>query len=72
VSNRPPNLPFPVTLRDDIEFEMHDITDRSIRWTIRRLVSLAYARGFDDGSLHRTIVDGNDDQAEKRAKEDQP
>lgn len=72
MSSKQPNPPFPITLRDDVEFELHDVADTSVRWKVRRLVALAYAHGFADGALYQNITEGNDRRAERDAKDGAP
>lgn len=44
-------LPIPPGTRDRIDREIRKIEDRSLRYSVRRLVEVAYADGYEDGHL---------------------
>lgn len=46
--------PIPSNTRDRIERALSDVTDRDLRYKVRRLVEIAYADGYEDGHLAGT------------------
>lgn len=46
--------PIPAATRDRIERALSDVTDRDLRYKVRRLVEIAYADGYEDGHLAGT------------------
>lgn len=59
-------LPLSPRVRDDVEHELHDVHDESLRYRIRRLAERAYGDGYEDGHL----AGGREVDADRRAERD--
>lgn len=60
--------PIPPQLRDQVESDLHDVADGSLRWKVRRMVEHAYAAGYAEGHLNGSQEERSDARAARDAE----
>lgn len=71
MTRRETPAPFPTQLRDDVEWQMRDkqmsMLDNNARFIVRRMISDAYALGFQDGRFDNDSARRTDEMVAKDA-----